>query len=377
MTIANINIGTTPNDGTGDSLRTGFSIVNNNFSYVNSILGGAGNVVTGNVTANIITANIGTISNLTATTLIATTGNITTVNATNITGNIVSASQTYITTVGTLGNLTVSGNVTTGNVTTTNIVFASGFFYSNGVAVAAGSTGNISLTASNIAGANSNDGRGTVLNLLPNISQAANGQFLTLDATTFPNVSIKAGDTANATLILGQSTHGISILSTGSTGNIFINPLSGGITANTKIFSINGNINLTTSNANISGNGNGFNLISVQGTNYTVSGNIFDTNTATTVNVAMQPVFTRIRIVTANANVAFNFVESTYPIIKGTERVVYIRNTSAGNITVSNIPAYNNKGTTTTTLSSNVVGRFTFFSNDTTFGNIIATVTNN
>lgn len=55
MAITTINVGTTPNDGTGDSLRTSFTICNNNFSYLESIISGNGIVsansliVSGNV----------------------------------------------------------------------------------------------------------------------------------------------------------------------------------------------------------------------------------------------------------------------------------------------------------------------------------------
>ncbi len=42
MAITTINVGTNPNDGTGDSLRTSFTICNNNFSYLESIISGNG-----------------------------------------------------------------------------------------------------------------------------------------------------------------------------------------------------------------------------------------------------------------------------------------------------------------------------------------------
>lgn len=389
MTIANINIGTSPNDGTGDTLRHGFQIVNNNFSYVNSILGGAGNVVTSNITANILTINnSATITNAsignltTTTTLVATTGtfssNIYTGNldatgritSGNITANSTLTATTVTATTVTAGNVTASSNVSAAGAVVTGPVFGSSFFYSNGVAVV-GTTGNLTLTSSNIAGANSNDGRGTVINFLPNVNQAPNGQFLTLDSETYPNISIKSGNASIATLMIGQNTHGIWLTNTGSNGNIYVQPYGGGTI-------INGVLTADSiiSKGNITSAGN-LNLINVLGTSYNMSGNIFDANTSTTVNVAMQPIFAKHRIVTANANVALNFQDSTYPIVKGTERVVYIRNTSAGNITVSNIPSYNNKGSTSTTISSGIVSRFVFFATDTTFGNIIATVTNN
>lgn len=55
MAITTINVGTNPNDGTGDSLRTSFTICNNNFSYLESIISGNG-IVSAN--SLIITGNV-------------------------------------------------------------------------------------------------------------------------------------------------------------------------------------------------------------------------------------------------------------------------------------------------------------------------------
>jgi hypothetical protein len=48
MSIETINVGSAPNDGTGDSLRTSFIITNNNFSY----LGGGQTSVSNNFSSN-------------------------------------------------------------------------------------------------------------------------------------------------------------------------------------------------------------------------------------------------------------------------------------------------------------------------------------
>jgi len=80
-------------------------------------------VYSGNITANVVTANTfsgnfagnfsGTIS-----------GNVNGTNATfaNISGNLITAAQPYITSVGTLSNLTVTGNVTSGADFVGNII---------------------------------------------------------------------------------------------------------------------------------------------------------------------------------------------------------------------------------------------------------------
>lgn len=52
MAIQTINVGSAPNDGNGDSLRTAFIISNNNFAYLASITGS-----NSNITANTLTIN--------------------------------------------------------------------------------------------------------------------------------------------------------------------------------------------------------------------------------------------------------------------------------------------------------------------------------
>jgi hypothetical protein len=55
MAIEVINTGSSPNDGTGDSLRTSFTKTNNNFSYLNSVFSGTGNISANSLT---VTGNI-------------------------------------------------------------------------------------------------------------------------------------------------------------------------------------------------------------------------------------------------------------------------------------------------------------------------------
>lgn len=94
MTIETINVGTSPNDGTGSSLRSSFIICNNNFSYLSSISGNG----SGTITANIIATSVQA----------ATIGNSGAV----LTGTLSTAAQTNITSVGTLSGLTLGGALT-------------------------------------------------------------------------------------------------------------------------------------------------------------------------------------------------------------------------------------------------------------------------
>lgn len=123
--IETINVGTTPNDGTGDSLRDSFIICNNNFSFLNSIVPNTSNA---NLTANITSTGTSTFNYVTASNIVtgnATASNLSAINVTtaNVTGSLIgntgtvlvgtltTAAQTNITQVGTLTGLTISGTL--------------------------------------------------------------------------------------------------------------------------------------------------------------------------------------------------------------------------------------------------------------------------
>jgi len=116
--LPNINVGSSPNDGTGSSLRDAFTIVNENFQLIEAFFP---NSDVANLTANITSTGISTFNTLNG----ATIGNVdaaivgATVSAATIgnsgatlTGTISTAAQTNITSLGTLSALTVSGTLT-------------------------------------------------------------------------------------------------------------------------------------------------------------------------------------------------------------------------------------------------------------------------
>ena len=125
--LANINVGSAPNDGTGNSIRDSFIIVNENFQFVESFFPNTSVI---GLTANIISTGNSAFNNLTITGTTTSAGNIsanylfgngsqltsvaatTSGTATFVTGN----AQANITSVGTLTSLTVSGNLTGSNV---------------------------------------------------------------------------------------------------------------------------------------------------------------------------------------------------------------------------------------------------------------------
>jgi hypothetical protein len=125
--LANINVGSVPNDGTGDSIRESFIIVNENFQYIEQFFP---NTALVNLNANITSTGTSTFNIVNVSGVLTSTSNISTSgfylgNGSQLTG--VSAStaqfvtgnaQANITSVGTLTSLTVSGNITSGNLST-------------------------------------------------------------------------------------------------------------------------------------------------------------------------------------------------------------------------------------------------------------------
>jgi hypothetical protein len=158
-----INIGATANDGAGDPLRTAFTKTNNNFSQLFAA-GGVSGISNGTSNINILnsgailmspqgTANVITVTTTGATvtgTLIGNsaisaignvtagqffigngsqlTGVVSVAAAALLTGNTLSSNvvTSSLTTVGTLGTLSVTGNVRGGNILTPGAVVASG-----------------------------------------------------------------------------------------------------------------------------------------------------------------------------------------------------------------------------------------------------------
>ena len=125
--LANINVGSSPNDGTGDSIRDSFIIVNENFQFVEAFFPNTDVI---SLTANITSTGNSAFNNLTITGTTTSAGNIsanylfgngsqltsvaavTSGTATFVTGN----AQANITSVGTLTSLNLTGNLTGSNV---------------------------------------------------------------------------------------------------------------------------------------------------------------------------------------------------------------------------------------------------------------------
>ena len=144
MAYQSLGIGSSLNDGTGDTLRSGGSKINDNFSEIYTLIGDGESLSSGiSSSATVITLTAPTISgavggtqtSATITTLANTTINTTTVNGTTLNGGTcavaagsltdssgaISFGNENLTTTGTL----TSGNLTCGTITSTgaSIVF--------------------------------------------------------------------------------------------------------------------------------------------------------------------------------------------------------------------------------------------------------------
>ena len=126
MAYQSIGIGTTADDGTGDTLRAGADKVNDNFVELYTLLGDASSLSSGlSATASVVTLTAPTISGIvggtqnsaTITTLATTTVNATTVNA----GTAILAAGSLTDSSGAISfgneNLTTTGTLNTGAIT--------------------------------------------------------------------------------------------------------------------------------------------------------------------------------------------------------------------------------------------------------------------
>ena len=187
-----------------------------------------------------------------------------TANAANLTGSVLSTSilTSSLTSVGTLGNLSVSGNITAGNANLGNVATANSFSTN-------GSGGDVTLTGGNVTGAN----------VVFANSFTSNGGVVDFSTN---NANVKLGNVGNVHINGGSSgqylqTNGSGDLSwvsvptatsiANGTSNVNINTANGNVTT-----SVGGTANVlvvTTTGANILGDAS-------------VSGNVILTNPANT-----------------------------------------------------------------------------------------------
>lgn len=244
---SNITITANAANLTGDRLAS--NIINSNLSSV-GILNNLS--VTGNITGNYILGNGDYITNINANNIIGITSNanystyagtafnvsgsnvvgqVANANYATYTGTVTSSSQPNITSVGTLSNLSVngniiSGNITTGTITTTGNITAP-YFIGNfsGNITSPGSNTQVIFNDNGLLGASS----AFTFNRLTNTVSMANS----LSVTGNSNVGNIGGSTATFTNLTGNLTTAAqpNITSVGTLTSLTVNP--GDITGTT------------------------------------------------------------------------------------------------------------------------------------------------
>lgn len=413
MAIEVINTGSSPNDGTGDSLRTSFTKTNNNFSYLNSVFSGTGNIsansltVTGNIilgtpltftpigaalqygeTANtyvqLVMQNKSSLTN-------ASTDFVATADNGNDSSKFVDlgiASSTYYYAgydailpndsylISNGGNLLLnSGSVgkaikfvvdgsNTGNIvgqitnsavifnhTTTSTSTGTGALQ---LAGGAGIAGNL-----NVGGTTSTTGGLLAAGTFSGIYSDG----IIVDYTTGTG-RISVGS-ADGFAIYNSGLAGFSLMTLSNTGNLVA---SGTISTAGNISGAN--LSLTAANSTITGTNlflNGVRAISYAGSNQ------FGSNaTSTTINF-LANVPSRISH-DINSNITVSFGAT---ITAGIEKFVAFRNKAATTVNIILPTSNNNKASTVIPVAAGAVASIWFLSADTTSANVVMTVVNN
>lgn len=321
---------------TGDFEVTGNTQLDLNLSVVGNIR--SGNITsTGNITATSnISANNISITNWANVARISASGNITAggnVVAGNLTGTLLTNAQTNITSVGTLGNLSVSGNIGVGNnlsvannisgrTLTANIVTLSGAYSGNSnVSTVTGNLG-LRIVASeytdNVAAASSTITKAAIHSIGRPTVKASNSSVTLSNVATFY--------IENAPLASTNITISNNFAFFVNAGNSYFNDS----------VRIGGNANITTANITTG------NITHINGTSATITSTTITTANVVSINVS--------GAATGNANVSTVTTGTTglgFRVITS----VYTNNTAAGVIANAAIHAI----ATPTLISTNAI----------------------
>jgi len=420
MAITTINVGTTPNDGTGDSLRTSFTICNNNFSYLESIISGNGIVsansliITGNVllgealsftppgaalqyggTANsyvqMVMQNKSSLTNA-STDFVATADNgndasyfvdlgiasstyyyagfesilpndsYVLANGGNLLLNPGSAGKSIKFVVGGSGTSNIVGQFSNTALTISPTTISTGIG-SGALQVLGGSSiaGDV-YTGGNISAANAiTSGNGFVT------TNSFNGTLTDGIAVDYI--------TGNGRISLGSATDGLRVHNSGLAGPTLLNlSNSGNLTVAGDVVGKNatfdGNVGLA-SNSSIFSFG-GFNILNINAPAYRVVNQFGSNTTAITANLLYGT--SGIASFDINANVTISYSGT---IIAGVEKKLFIKNVSGSSANIILPNSNNNKATDVVLVNSGVVSSVTLISTDTTSANVVAIIVNN
>lgn len=373
MTIEVINVGSAPNDGTGDSLRKSFIITNNNFSYLYGIV----------ADSNITVANTLTLSNT-----LSVAGNVYIGEALSfvpLNANLqyASTANSYVQLI--MQNKSSLTNASTDFVATADNGTDSTTYINMGINSSGYNQPLYNLSAANdgyiiVAGNTTTNGGKLVISTLSNndIVFSTNGATISNEIARFTHGT---GLQISATTATNGSVSGALQVAGGASveGNLYVGGTITGantITATANItapaFESNA-VYMSTSASGIYGTGSGFGLDLVRVIRYNV-GNQFGTNVTTISANLNASAASRSRLAfDINANVTVTFGGT---IVAGVEKQLAIRNLAATTQYVIMPNANNNKGSNTIPIASNTIAFITSTSLDDTSANVISLVTN-
>ena len=243
------SVGTLTDLSVTNNISAGGNVVAvNNVSLGGNINAGGDASLVGNVTATAFTGTsmsasgtvttASTVGGVITGTSVSVSGNIT---GASLTGTIATASQTTITSVGTLGTLSVTANIQGGNLRTTGNISATGNVRAGNISITGVEAGG-NISASNYTG--------TSISVTGNVT----GNYILGNVAFASGVPATYGNSNVATLLAAFGSNTISTTGAINSGNLFSTNISalGNIVGNS--LSINGNVGISSGNVNLFGN---------------------------------------------------------------------------------------------------------------------------
>ena len=393
MAITTINVGSSPNDGNGDSLRTAFITINNNFSYLGNVTGSNGNLsanslyIAGDMTAigNLYVgpgANVLPVVNPIFVGVDSGGGYVQTViknTSANASADITAFSDIGSDTQGWISTgITGSGFNDPTYTITGNI---DGYLFHQGYT---GYGGNLVLSTGE---------KGTYADIVFAVGGFTSNKEVMRFSKSAQNLQIKTNTKSTST------TTGALIVTGGAgfTDNVYVggNLTSGNLTATTitattlsgtlstsnqpNITSLGvlaGNLSLI-STAYIQSDNPSVNTINLRdiGKIIRVVNNLFNTNIAASDSIVMDigNAYTQTTGISTNVNVTLTYSNIT----PGYVRYSAIQNLSGASRQVVLPNSNNNKGTNTIIIANGITASFTFTAFDSTAANVVVFIANN
>ena len=249
-------------------VKNGLTVGNVTIDATSGNLSGAGNANLGNLAiANFFSGDGGLLSNIAAANIVGNiSGNISNANYASYAGQVVDATQSNITALGTLTNLTVSGNANIGNVRTDNLLYANGTPWD--FQLPGGSNTQVQFNDNGDFGGSANFTFDKTTNILAlsgnaNLGNINTGNIVATGNANVANLNASAGLFANTANITGNANVG----NIGGTNGVFTaNVDANNVNTTNKITAgnglqvssgslsvVNGNLDVT-GNINVTGN---------------------------------------------------------------------------------------------------------------------------